>query len=235
MINVGSGKPFTMKAERIDNFNGPIRVDIENVPPGSQVTTPIVIQEGHFEATGLINTLADATAPTEEQLKAIRITATATVCGTERTKDAGNLGIIKTAAKSKVIVHLTPPPAGTKPGPGESPTTSTSEEPSTSSFPPLPELTITPGGKIAVKLRVQRNGFEDRIAFEVANLPHGIIVDDTASPAALIPENSNSNAPSSAATVGSRVKCALLRHRASRRQSVLLANVVDSQKNGRQE
>ena len=28
-INAGSGKPFTVKAERIDNFNGPIRVDIE--------------------------------------------------------------------------------------------------------------------------------------------------------------------------------------------------------------
>ena len=48
-INAGSGKPFTMKAERIDNFNGPIRVDIENVPPGFQVTTPIVIQEGHLK------------------------------------------------------------------------------------------------------------------------------------------------------------------------------------------
>jgi len=28
----------------------------------------------------------------------------------------------------------------------------------------MQELTITPGGKIAVKLRVERDGFDDRIA-----------------------------------------------------------------------
>jgi WD40 repeat protein len=190
-INVGSGKPFTMKAERIDNFNGPIRVDIENVPPGFQVTTPIVIQEGHFEAAGLINALPDATAPTEEQLKAIKITATATVCGTERTKDAGSLGTIKTAAKAKVIAHLTPSTqtAGTKPGPEELPTTSVSEEQTSNSFPAMQEVTIAPSGKIALKLRAERNGFADRIAFEVANLPHGIIVDDIGLSGVLIPEN----------------------------------------------
>src|SRR4029079_3619261 len=150
-INVGSGKPFTVKAERIDNFNGPIRVDIENMPPGFQMTTPIVIQEGHFEAAGLINALTDATAPTEEQLKAIKITATATVCGVDQTKSAGSLGTIKTAAKAKVIVHLTPPTsaAETKPGSGESPTTTVSEEQATNTFPAMQELTITPGGKIA--------------------------------------------------------------------------------------
>jgi len=65
------------------------------------VTTPIVIQDGHFEATGLVNALADATAPTEEQLKAVKITATATVCDAERTKDAGSLGMIKTAANRR--------------------------------------------------------------------------------------------------------------------------------------
>jgi hypothetical protein len=52
----------------------------------------------------------------------------------------------------------------------------------------MPELTITPGGKIAARLRVERNGFTDRIAFEVANLPHGIIVDDIGLSGVLIPE-----------------------------------------------
>src|SRR5207302_3897201 len=48
-INAGSGKPFTVKAERTDNFNGPIRVEIDGPPPGFQVTTPITIQEGLYE------------------------------------------------------------------------------------------------------------------------------------------------------------------------------------------
>jgi len=37
---------------------------------------------------------------------------------------------------------------------------------------------LTPGTTITAKIRVERNGFDDRIAFEVTNLPHGIIVDD---------------------------------------------------------
>lgn len=161
-INAASGKPFTVKAERTDNFNGPIRVDIEGLPSGFQVTTPLLIQEGHYEASGVINALADAVEPTEEQLKAVKITATATVCGQERTKDAGSLGKIKLAAKPKVIVHLTP--------------TNSSD------------IVLAPGGTVSAKLRVERKGFDDRIAFDVANLPHGVIVDDIGLSGVLIPE-----------------------------------------------
>ncbi|MBW8884417.1 MAG: hypothetical protein JF612_06470, partial [Planctomycetia bacterium] len=146
-INAGSGKPFTVKAERIDNFNGSIRVDIAEVPSGLHVTTPIVIQEGHHEASGVIKALDGAEPPSEEQLKAIKITATATVCAHERTKDVSGFGTIKLAAKPKVVVHL---------------------EPLNSEG----EVIITPGGSTKCKLRVEREGFEDRIAFDVANLPH---------------------------------------------------------------
>lgn len=184
-INAGSGKAFTVKAERNDNFNGPIRVDISDLPPGLQVTTPVIIQEGHYEAAGVIHALSDAMAPTEEQFKAITIKATATVCGAERTKSAGSLGTIKLAAKSKVIVHLSPTSAaiGSKHGSEDAPT-----NPAAQSFPPMPELTIAPGGKIAVQLRVDRDDFDDRIAFDVANLPHGVIVDDIGLSGVLIPE-----------------------------------------------
>jgi hypothetical protein len=37
-------------------------------------------------------------------------------------------------------------------------------------------------------LRVERNGFNDRIAFGVDNLPHGVIVDDIGLSGVLIPE-----------------------------------------------
>jgi hypothetical protein len=143
-----------------------------------------MIQEGLYEADGVINILPDAT-PTDEQLKAIRITATANVSGSERTKPAGSLGTIKFAAKPKVLVQLTPSnsTAGTKPGSEEAASDSPMH-----SFPAMPELTIVPGGKIAAKLIVERNGFEDRIAFDVANLPHGIIVDDIGLSGVLIPE-----------------------------------------------
>jgi hypothetical protein len=173
-INAGSGKPFTVKAERIDNFMGPIRVDIAGVPPGFAVTTPLVIADGLYEAYGVINALPGAVAPTEEQLKAIKITATATVCGAERTKDVNSLGTIKLADKPKVIAYLEPL-AGTKPGPGEPPVDVDPASPG-ASVPPA--ITITPGGSVTCKLRVERSGFDDRIPFDVTNLPHGIIVDD---------------------------------------------------------
>jgi hypothetical protein len=177
-INAGSGKPFTVKAERADNFNSSIRVDIAGVPPGFQVTTPLVIQDGLYEATGVINALPDATAPTEEQSKAIQITATAVVWGQERTKPVNNLGTIKVAAKPKVVVYLEPSEVGQA---------SSLPDKSSSGDTPAP-LTIIPGGTITCKLRVERNGFDDRIAFDVANLPHGIIVDDIGLSGVLIPE-----------------------------------------------
>jgi hypothetical protein len=50
------------------------------------------------------------------------------------------------------------------------------------------KISISPGGTVTCKLRVERNGFAERIAFEVANLPHGVIVDDIGLSGVLIPE-----------------------------------------------
>ena len=168
-VGATSGKAFTVKAERIDSFNGPIRVDIAGVPPGFAVTTPLAIAEGLYEAYGVINALDGATAPTEEQLKAIKITATATVCGHERTKDVNSLGTIKLADKPKVVPYLETvgQASGLPVSDGER-----------AGGTPTPQITIAPGGTVTLKLRVERNGFDGRIAFEAANLPHGIIVDD---------------------------------------------------------
>src|SRR4029079_10046538 len=88
-INAGSGKPFTVKAARMDNFNRSIREDISELHSSLQVTTPIVIQEGHYEAAGVINAFDGAEAPSDEQVKAIKITATASGCGDERTERVG--------------------------------------------------------------------------------------------------------------------------------------------------
>jgi WD40 repeat protein len=171
-INAGSGKPFTVKAERIDNFPGPIRVDIDGLPAGLSVTTPIVIQGGLYEASGAIYASADAAAPSEEQLKGIKVTATAAVCGEERTKEVKSFAAMKVAAKPKVLAHLE---------------TAGAEAPGVSLL-PANEVVISPGGSTKCKLRVEREGFDDRIAFNVANLPHGVIVDDIGLSGVLIPE-----------------------------------------------
>ncbi len=171
-VSAGSGKLFTVKAERFDNFHGPIRVDITGLPPGFQVTSPIVIPEGMNEAQGVINALPDAPAPTEANMATTKVTATATVAGKEVTHDASSLGTFKLAAKPKVVVHLTP-------------TTSTAETPAGSD---PPAVSIRPGEMISCHLRVDRNDFKDRIQLDVHGLPHGVIVDDIGLNGILIPE-----------------------------------------------
>jgi hypothetical protein len=173
-VSAGSGKPFTVKAERIDHCNGPIRVDVAGLPTGYAVTTPIVIQEGLYEAAGVLTALPDAAAITPEQLQEIKVTATATVCGAERTKEVQGLGTIKLAGPPKVKVYLTPV------GEPASAFASTADQ--------APTVVIRPGGRVACHLRVVRSGFDDRIAFDVANLPHGVIVDDIGLSGVLIPE-----------------------------------------------
>lgn len=179
-IGAGSGKPFVVKAERIDNFQGPITVEITGLPPGFTVTSPLVIEPGHYEARGVIAAHPQAPQPTEESADAIRITATADVAGKQVTREAGNLGTIKLAEKPKVTVQLLPadPNAASAPAEGAE-----------LAFPPIAEVTIVPGRETTVRLKVERNDFGARIPIDVENLPHGVIVNDIGLNGVLINEN----------------------------------------------
>ncbi len=53
------------------------------------------------------------------------------------------------------------------------------------------ELSIAPGTTITAQLKVERNGFDERINFDVDNLPHGVIVDNIGLNGVLIPEGQN--------------------------------------------
>ena len=55
-------------------------------------------------------------------------------------------------------------------------------------FPDIPEVVIAPGTMTTARLIVQRRGFNDRIRFNVNNLPHGVIVEDIGLNGVLIPE-----------------------------------------------
>ena len=165
-VNAGSGKSFSVRADRFDGFDGDIRVDITGLPPGFTVSTPLVIQAGHLEAFGTLNAADDAAAPTDANAMLSKLKATATINGAQVTKEAGSLGRIKLEGKPKVFVMLEPyvPPekAGGPPAP-----------PGT-----MPEITIAPGQTIPVWLKVVRNGHADLLTFSVDNLPHGVIVDN---------------------------------------------------------
>ncbi len=107
-VNAGSGKRFKLSVDRLDYFDGEVRVDISGLPPGFVATTPIVIQAGHLEAQGVINALAAAPQPSEQNRSTTKITATGLIDGREVTKPVGSLGQIKLAGAPKLLVRLTP-------------------------------------------------------------------------------------------------------------------------------
>ncbi|MDB5387235.1 MAG: translocation protein TolB [Planctomycetaceae bacterium] len=181
-INLGSGKEFSVTANRLDEFDGEIRVDIKNLPAGFGVTTPLIIPAGHNIARGTLNSLLSAKAPTAEQSKAIEVSATALVNDQAVTKPVNNFGEIKLADKPKIFVQVLPmetPAAPTTPDPNAIPT-------------PY-EITIQPGQTMTARVRIERNGYEGRVQFEAINqnLPHGVIIDNVGLNGLMIVEGTN--------------------------------------------
>lgn len=168
-IPAGSGQRLKVNLERIDNFAGPVRVDIENVPAGYEVSSPIVVEAGHLEAEGVIHADPDAKSLEKADWDKVRITATATVQGEVVTRNVGDLGQIKLGPKPKVLVHLTPDPR----------------------YGSSQEITLAPGETITAMLSIERNGFEGELKFDVDNLPHGVIVDNIGLSGVLIRQGEN--------------------------------------------
>ena len=165
-VNKGSGKEFTLTVDRLDWFEGEIRVDIEGLPPGFHASTPIVLEHGQTQAFGTVYAEADAPQPTAENSKTTKIKATAMIRGEEVVHEVNNLGEIKLADKPKVLARVVSSDAD-------------AAEPTLEK--PL-ELIIRPGQTISAKVRVERNEFDGRISFGNAdsgrNLPHGVYIDD---------------------------------------------------------
>lgn len=160
-IPAGSGQRLKVNLDRIDNFDGPVEVKIENVPEGYIVSSPILVEAGHLEAEGVIHADKEAKPLEANAWNQVRVTATAQINDQPVTHDLGNLGHIKLGEKPKVLVYLAPDPnaAPSKSGPSN-------------------ELTLAPGETMTAMLSIERNGFEGELKFEVDNLPHGVIVDN---------------------------------------------------------
>ena len=169
-VHAGSSKQFIVRAERYDNFNGPIRVEISGLPAGFSATSPVIIQAGHLEAYGVISAAEDAVAPTKENAAKTKVVATAAILGKTVSKKVNHLGAIKFKGKPKILVTLEPSSSGGAPS-------SLSRK----------EITIAPGSTITFRLKIQRNDFEDLIKFDLNNLPHGVIVDNIGLSGVMIP------------------------------------------------
>lgn len=166
-ISPGSGREFVLKAERLDGFEGAIRVDVEGLPAGFTASTPVVIEAGQNMAIGVVFAATNAAAPPTELAKATRLSASASIGGRQVTHPAGTLGEIKLGERAKVRVEIlldgAARPATAEPGQ------------------PL-ELTIAPGETITARVKASRVEFPGRIEFGTddsgRNLPHGVYIDN---------------------------------------------------------
>lgn len=159
-IGAGSGQRFRVNLNRIDEFDGPVRVDIQNIPAGYVVSTPIIIEAGHDSAEGALHADAGAQQLDEAAWKNVSVTATSTVSGNEVTQNVGDLGKVTLEAKPNVVAFLEV------------------DRTSTGSSNDEGDLTIQPGTSTTAMLRIERNGFQGELRFDVDNLPYGVIVDD---------------------------------------------------------
>jgi hypothetical protein len=164
-LPANSGAEFSVKVSRDDEWDGDVRIDITDVPPGFFISTPLVVQAGHMSAAGSVFAFAD-TKPGMHDFSKIKLTATAVVDGKEVKKPLGSFGNVSVAAQGKKSLFMEPDADGKPAGDGK--------------FPPRKpyEITLAPGEIVSCWLRVDRRGDDALIGIDVENLPHGVIVDN---------------------------------------------------------
>ncbi len=178
-VGAGGAKEFKASVQRIDGFEGPVRVDIAGVPPGFRATTPLLIEAGQLEALGVIEAEPGAAALQAAASRGSRATASALLAGREVTHAVNNLGTIRLAPAPKLRVTIGPAEGGPRPT-------------SASGHEPL-EFAIEPGQTITLTVKIERNGHHGPVPFgkEGAgrNLPFGVIVDNLGLNGLLVLEN----------------------------------------------
>ncbi len=166
-VSPGSGRELRFVATRREGFNGPIRIDVEGLPPGFVASTPVEIEAGQVRAMATLHAASDAKAPDDAMDRAVKVTASATIGGRAVTRPLGGLGNIQLDAAPKVTLEILP-------GPDRSVVREVAGKPM--------ELVLRPGQTISARVRARRNDFKARIEMgnedSGRNLPHGVYVDN---------------------------------------------------------
>ena len=156
----GASVGFSFRADRRDNFDDPIQLDITGLPEGYSATSPLVIEAGHDLISGSLHAAPDARG--DADWSKLKITARSGGL----VHDAGTFGKVTLGAKPKFIIVLEPD-AGGKPA---------LRDPEADREPL--ELTLVPGRTVKAWLRAVRQGDNGLINLDIHGLPHGVIIDD---------------------------------------------------------
>lgn len=162
-IAPGASVGFSLRANRADGYDGPIRVDFSGLPAGYRISTPVIIEAGHDLATGSLQAAVSAKPDAVTGWSQFKAIASAEI-GQQKTSQtvSGTFTQLSTAPEPKFIVHLEPDAQGKPAGHAEN-----------------QSLVLVPGQSVKAWIRVERKaGFNDLISFDVHDLPHGVIIDD---------------------------------------------------------
>ncbi len=168
-VAAGGGKRFAVAVDRMDNFEGPVRIEITGVPHGFHVTTPLVIEKGLNDAEGSVNADAGTKPIPPAMWKSMHVTATATISGRDVTKSVSGFREVHLGPPPKVVIHLRPDLGSDK---------AASEPSDTPASRSGSEIVIEPGESVTAMLEIDRHGYQGELRFEVEDLPHGVIVDN---------------------------------------------------------
>ena len=156
----GASIGFSFRAERTDNFDDPIQIDITGVPAGYWATSPLIIEAGHDLISGSLHAAPNAKADADwSKLKII-------AKGKNITHDAGTFGKVTLGAAPKFIIVMEPDVGG------KAVMREIKDETK-----PL-EITLVPGQTVKAWIRAVRQANDGIINLDVHGLPHGVIVDD---------------------------------------------------------
>lgn len=160
-----TGRELSFTATRMDGFDGPIELLVENLPDGVSTSLPTEIEQDQLQAFATIIAQDSASQPSEDDIAKIRFVARGTINGQPVSHDIGGLTELKLAQAPRITVTIHSLDATGKPSVEHS-----------------SELTAVSGQTTRALLRVTRNNFEGNVEFgkEDAgrNLPHGVIVDN---------------------------------------------------------
>lgn len=174
-IPLGGGREFVVSVDRLDGFDGPVRFELDHLPPGLVTNAPLVVEAGQSQAIGTIWADPAAGLRPATVLGTPVLTASAVIHGRHVERRVGPIGELSLADETPAIPAIEPLDA-----------TAVSGEPWV--------LSVRRGQTVSARLRVQRReGFATEIGFgkefAARNAPHGVYVDNIGLNGLLVREN----------------------------------------------
>lgn len=157
----GGRVPLRVVAERLNDFEGEIALEVTGLPPGASIAGPSRIRAGQKEAYLVL--AADANAPL--QAAPFRLTGIASVDG--RTLRRAAQGIEEVGQDDQKTLHSLPLATAAVAEPPDLIVTATSEK-----------LELLPGKSVEVGVKIERKkGFTGKVPLAVLGLPEGVTAD----------------------------------------------------------